>query len=45
MYLITGTGGVVRLDGLGGVLTSRRDMELPISLDDGGKLPLCAPDE
>ena len=32
MYLVTETGGVVTLDGLGGVFTSRLDMELPISL-------------
>ena len=32
--------GEVTLGGLGDVSTSRLDMELPISLDDGGKLPL-----
>ena len=43
VFLITETGGVLKLDGLGGahILTSSRDMELPISPDDGGKLPLC----
>ena len=30
------TGGKVKLDGLGGVLASHRDMELSIFLDDGG---------
>ena len=39
------TGAKVKLDVLGGVLTSHRDMGLPISPDDEGKLPLCAPDE
>ena len=34
------TGGEVILGGLGDVSTSRLDMELPISLDDRGKLPL-----
>ena len=34
------TGGKAKLDGLGGVLTSRRDMGLPISTDDGSKLQL-----
>ena len=38
--LVPETGGEVTLGGLGDVLTSRLDMELPISLDDGGKLPL-----
>ena len=37
--LLTETGGVIKLDGLGGVLTSRRDMGLPISPDNGAKLP------
>ena len=44
MFLINDTGGIVKLDSLGGVLTSCRDMDLPISPDDGGKLQLCAPD-
>ena len=39
------TGAVIKLDGLGDVLTSRRDMGLLMSPDDGGKLPLCAPNE
>ena len=43
--LAAGTGFKVKPDGLGGVLTSRRDMGLPISPDDGDKQPLCAPDE
>ena len=37
--LVTETGGEIILGGLGDVSTSRLDMELPISLDDGGKLP------
>ena len=37
------TGGKAKLDGLGGVLTSHRDMELQISLDNGEKRPRCAP--
>ena len=41
MFLITETGGVVKLDRLGGVLTSHRHMELLISPDNGGKLPFC----
>ena len=45
IYVITETGGVIKLDNHGGVLTSRRYIELPISPDDGGKLPLCAPDK
>ena len=32
--LLTETGGIIKLDGLGAVLTSRPDMELPISPDD-----------
>ena len=43
MYLLTGTGGAIKLDGLGGVLTSH--MRLQISPDDDGKLPLSAPNE
>ena len=43
--ILTETGGLIKLDSLGGVLTSHRDMGLPISPDDGGKLPLCAPNE
>ena len=31
VYLVTETGGKVKLDGLGGVLTSHQDLELPIS--------------
>ena len=31
MCLLTEAGGVIEFDGLGGVLTSRRDMGLPIS--------------
>ena len=45
MSLVTETGGKVKLDSLGGVSTGHRDIELPISTHDGGKLPLCAPDE
>ena len=45
MFVITETGGIVKLDGLGGVITIRRDIEFPISPDDGGKLKTCAPDE
>ena len=43
MCAITETGGLITLDGLVGVSTSHRDMGLPISPDDGGKLPLCVP--
>ena len=43
--ILTETGGVIKLDSLGGVLTSHRDMGLPISPNNGGKLPLCAPDK
>ena len=45
MRLLTDTCGVIKLDGLGGLLTSHRDMGLPISPDNGGKLSLCAPDD
>ena len=45
MCSLTEASGVIKLEGLGGVLTSRRDMGLPISPEDGGKLPLCAPNE
>ena len=45
MFVVAETGGVIKLDGLGGVLTSHQDMGLPISPDDGAKLPLCSPDE
>ena len=38
MCLLTETGGLIKLDGLGGVFTSRRDMGLPIS-PHNGKLP------
>ena len=38
--LVTETGGKVTLGAQGDVSNSRLDMELPISLDDGGKLPL-----
>ena len=41
--ILTETGGVIKLEGLGGILTSHRDMGLPISPDDGGKLPLVCP--
>ena len=41
--LATETGGEVILGGLGDVSTSLLDMELPISLDDAGKVPLYAP--
>ena len=34
------TGGRVKLDGLGGVVASRQDKELPISLDNGNQLEL-----
>ena len=40
--VITETGGEV-LGGLGDASTSCLDTELPISLDDGGKLPLYVP--
>ena len=43
--LVTETGGEVTLGGLGNVSTSRLDMEVPISLDDGGKLSLFVPGE
>ena len=43
MYLLTETGGVIKLDGLGGVLTSRGDMGLLISSDDGDKPRHCVP--
>ena len=43
--LVTETGSEVTLASLGNVSTSRLDMELPISLDDRGKLPLYAPGE
>ena len=42
--LVTETGGEVILGViLGDVSTSLLDMELPISLDDAGKVPLYAP--
>ena len=43
--LVTETGGEVKLGGLDDVSTSRLDMELLISLDNGGKLPLYVPGE
>ena len=45
LCLVTETGGEVTLGGLGDAATSRLDMELPISLDGRGKLPLCVPGE
>ena len=41
--LETETGGKAKLDGLGGVFTSHRDMGLQISLENGDKRPWCAP--
>ena len=43
--LEAGIGGKVQCDSLGDGLISRRDMEEPISLDDGGNLLQYAPDE
>ena len=43
--LVTETGGEVTHGRLGDVSSSRLDMELPISLDDGGKLKLYVPGE